>query len=179
VEPLARFKWPIILAGIGAVFVFFAGASLMAAFRSSGTSVVAPGETVVTITKPGDYTLWHESKTFLDGKFVTFPDDLPPRTAIEILKQPEAVSVPIRPGGKKSVEWSGTRRVSVGAITFPTPGEYRIVVTGLDEKRAFYLSEDRFLKTFFTVAAFGSAGLLFLIGAVGAGIFILLRKSQS
>jgi hypothetical protein len=177
-QKLARFKWPILLGLIGIALNIAAIVSLLGAFRDSGTSFLAPGEASVTITKLGDYTLWHETKTLIDGQFMSFPDDLPSGTTIKILKQPEGDDVPLRRSGVSSMESGGTRRVSVGQLTFSSPGQYQIVVTGLTEKRAFYLDEARFLRMFLKMTVFGLVGMLCLFAGIGSGIYVLAQSSK-
>src|SRR6266404_2265265 len=147
-KKLAKFKWPIALLLIGIALNVFALLSFLALFRESGTAFFVPGETSVTITKPGDYTLWNETKTLIDGQFLTFPDELPSGTTIKIIKRTDGTAVPLRRGGASSMESNGTRRVAIGELTFDSTGQYRIVVSGLQEKRAFYLDEAKFLKIF-------------------------------
>jgi len=177
-QKLARFKWPILLLVIGIALNIVAVVSILGVFRDSGTSFLAPGETSVTITKPGDYTLWHETKTRIDGQFMSFPDDLPSGTTIKVLKQPEGTLVPLRRGGASSMESGGTRRVSVGQLAFGSPGQYQVVVTGLTEQRAFYLDEAKFLRMFLSVMVCGLVGMLFLFGGIGSGIYVLVQLSK-
>lgn len=76
------------------------------------------------------------------------------------------------------MESGGTRRISVGQLTFSMPGEYQVVVSGLAEKRAFYLDETIFLKTFLSVMVCGLLGMLLLFAAIGSGIYILTQTSK-
>ncbi|MCE9518552.1 MAG: hypothetical protein K8R87_03145 [Verrucomicrobia bacterium] len=177
-QKLARFKWPILLVVIGIALNIVAVIAMLDVFRGSGTSFLAPGEASVTITKPGDYTLWHETKTLIDGQFMSFPDDLPSGTTIKILKQPEGAAVPLRRGGVSSMESGGTRRVSVGQLTFSSPGQYQVVVTGLTEKHAFYLDEAKFLRMFLRVMVSGLVGMLSLFAGIGSGIYVLVQSSK-
>ena len=177
-EKLARFKWPILLAVIGVALNIAAAVSIVCSLRDSGASFLAPGEYTVTITKPGDYTLWRETTTFIDGQFMSFPDDLPSGTTIKVLKQPEGAPVPLRRGGASSMESGGTRRVSVGQLTFSSPGQYQVVVTGLTEKRAFYLDEAKFLRIFLSVMVCGMTGMLFLLAGIGSGVYVLVQLSK-
>lgn len=174
---LARYKWPILFALIGIALLVLAAISIFAAFRDTGMRFLAPGETTVAITQPGDYTLWHESRAFIDGRFMTFEDALPPDTTITVLEQPDGATVPLRRAGNTSVEAGGTRRVAVAKLTLDRPGDYRIVVTGLEEQRAFYLAEARFWKIFTRLVGFGLTGTLFLLAAIGSAIYILIRSN--
>jgi hypothetical protein len=177
-QKLARFKWPIFLFVIGIALNIVAVAFMFGVFRDSGTSFLAPGGASVTITKPGEYTLWHETKTLIDGQFMSFPDDLPSGTTIKVIKQPEGTAVPLRRSASSSMESGGTRRVSVGQLTFNNPGQYQVVVTGLTEKRAFYLDEAKFLRMLLSVMVSGLFGTLFLFAGIGSGIYVLVRLSK-
>jgi hypothetical protein len=66
----------------------------------------------------------------------------------------------------------------VGQITFPSPGQYRLVVTGLTEKRAFYLDEAKFLRMFLSVIVCGLVGMLFLFAGIGSGIYVFVQLSK-
>ncbi|MDB6028278.1 MAG: hypothetical protein JWM68_4501 [Verrucomicrobiales bacterium] len=177
-KKLAQFKWPILFAVIGIALNIGAVVSLVDAFGNSGTPILAPGETKVIIAKPGDYTLWHETKTMIDGQFKTFPDDLPSEATIKVLKQPEGTSVQLRRSGSSSVESNGTRRISLGQLTFTSPGAYKVIVLGLPEKHLLYLDEAKFVKAFLSVMICGGFGILFLFAALGSGIFVLTQRSK-
>jgi hypothetical protein len=173
---LARFKWPILLAVIGIGFEVLALVSFLNAFRDSGTLFYGPGDTSFNIKKPGEYVLWHESKTVIDGQFLTFPDDLPSGTTVKVVNETDGTPVVLRRSGSSShMEKSGTRRVAVGKLTFRSPGKYRVTISDLPEKRAFYLDESKFLKTFLTVTTFGFVGLAFLLAAFGFGLYALIQ----
>ena len=173
---LARFKWPVLLAVFGIGLEVFALVSFLNAFRDSGTLFYAPGDTSFNIRKAGDYTLWHESKTVINGQFMTFPDDLPSGTTVKVVNEADGTPVVLRRSGSSShMQKGGTRRVAVGKLTFPSPGKYRVTVTDLPETRAFYLDESKFLKTFLTVMIFGFVGLAFLIAAFGFGLYALIQ----
>lgn len=173
---LPRLIAPILLAvlglGLGGVAIF----SIFLSFRDTGTSIVAPGETTVTITKPGKYTLWHESKTMIDGQILRFPDDLPSGVTIRFSTKTAGTNFPFNLNNNASSESGGIRRVSVGNVTFPTPGDYQVTVTGLTEKRMFYLDEANFFRLFFRGVLLGLCGILALILSIGWGIYVLVQK---
>jgi len=178
-EKVAQCKWPITLALIGVALNVAVVVSFIWGLRDSGISFVGPGETTVTIPKPGDYTLWNQSKTFIDSQLRTFPDDLPSGTTIQVMKLPEGTLVPMH-GGVSSMESQsgGTRRVSVGQITFQSPGQYKVAVSGLAEQRAFYLDQGNFQRFFLSVMLLGSAGMLFMFAGIGWGLYVLAQTSK-
>jgi hypothetical protein len=175
-QKLARFKWAILLVVIGIVLNVVAVISSLSMFRDKGTSFFAPGETVVNITKPGSYTLWQETKTIIDGKFITFSDDFPSDTTIKVVKQPEGTDVGLRRNAMTTMEANGTRRVSIADLTFSSPGAYRVVVTGLSERRALYLEEEKIWSIFLIMIVGSLVGLLFLFSGIGAAIYVLVRR---
>ena len=80
--------------------------------------------------------------------------------------------MPLHRGELSSMESGSTRRVSVGQVTFSRPGQYQVVVTGLSEKRAFYLDEAKFIRMFLSVMV---SGLLWYAVRVGKHWFRRLR----
>jgi hypothetical protein len=175
---LTRLIAPLLLAlfgiGLGVVAIF----SVISSFRDTGWTIAAPGETMVTIVKPGDYTLWHECKTLRGGQFLDFPEELPSGTTIKVLKHPEGTDMPLTKSGSSSFESNGTRRISLGSIRVKDPGEYRLNVTGLTEKRYLYLDESKFLRVFFKAMLLGVSGILLVLGGIGWGIYVLVRGSD-
>jgi hypothetical protein len=186
---IARFKGPILLLLLAAILIAVPSvlmfAFLYSLFSETGTTFVVPGEATVNIVKPGDYTLWHKSKTLVDGCFMSFTDDLPSGTTVTVFKRPEGQKVPLQRASSASVESGGTRRVAIGKVTLDVPGEYQIVVTGLDEKRVFYLDRgyDLFPTAGWWIAGFLMLPLCFMLvllfcaAAFGWGIYILVRMS--
>jgi hypothetical protein len=176
---LANYKWSFLLGLIGVGLLGMAGLSLINSFRGSGIPLTAPGETVVTIDKAGDYTLWNATKTIQDGQLVSFVDDLPPGTIVAIVKQPGGTVVPWRlPTGKSSVEVNGERKVAAGEVTFSSPGKYKVVVSGFEGKRALSLDESKFWKTFLNTLIYGFGGVVFLFAAIALGIYVAVRLSK-
>ena len=186
---IARFKGPILLLLVAAILLAVPFVLMFAVihslFSETGTTLVVPGEATVNIAEPGEYTLWHKSKTIVDGRFMSFADNLPSGTMVAVFKRPEGTIVPLQKASSVSMESGGTRRVAIGKVTLDIPGEYQIVVTGLDEKRVFYLDHDYNLFPtagwlfggFLVLPLCFILGLLFLATALGWGIYVLVRMS--
>ncbi|CAN5916641.1 hypothetical protein BH11VER1_BH11VER1_21970 [soil metagenome] len=174
-KKLPRLIAPILLIllglGLGGAAIF----SIVLSFRDTGYNIAAPGETLVTILKPGDYTLWHECKTLRGGQLTNFPEDLPSGTTIKVLKQPGGAEMPLTKSVSASFESNGTRRVSLGSVALKSPGDYKVSITGLTEKRYLYLDESNFLRLFFKAMLLGICGILLLLGGIGWGIYVLLQ----
>ena len=106
---------------------------------------------------------------------MTFPDDLPSGTTVKVVNETDGTPVVLRRGSSGHVQKGGTRRVAVGKLTFRSPSKYRLTVSDLPERRAFYLDESKFLKTFLTVTTLGFIGLAFLLAAFGFGLYALIQ----
>jgi hypothetical protein len=175
---LARFIWPVMLAVLGVAFEVVAVVTLIRSFpdmRHAEMPVLAPGESTVTITKPGDCTLWYESKTVIDGQYMTFPDQLPAGVTITIIKQPEGTRVPLRASRCYSADTGNSRSVAIGDLTFTSPGQYQVVVTGLTDKRAFDLSQPMNLHGIPKAFVIGLIGGLCFLAAFVSAIYAIVR----
>lgn len=177
-KKITRFKWPILFAVIGLALNLVAVVSVVEILRDTGTAFLGPGETSIEITKAGDYTLWHETKTVIDGQFMSFPDDIPSGTTIKITKQPESTAVPLRKDSSTTMESGGTRRISVGQLTLTTPGQYQVAVTGSTEKCAFYLEETKLFRVLLKIMGSGLVGMACLFAGVGSFIYVLARPTN-
>lgn len=177
-DKVLKFTWPIIFGLIGMGLMVGVVFSFIDLFKDTGTQILAPGATVVTIEKPGDYTMWHESKTMIDGQFMSFDDDLPSGTTIQVFKKPKGMQIPLRAAGASRMDKGGITRVSVGELHFTQPGEYEVEVTGLSEKRVLYLEEAKFMKSFISIMLYGFGSMLFLIAAVASGVYVLVKLAK-
>jgi hypothetical protein len=174
-KKLRLFILPLCLAIIG-VGLWGAGLfSFITAFRENGYALQAPGTTTVTITNAGEYSIWNQTTGIVDGQFKTFPDHTPPGMVIKVTKKPEGTQIPFRTGMHSSMEVNGTRRISVAALTIDAPGQYEVEISGLTEKRALFLEKSKWLHTFLIFMGAGLCGLVFILGAIGTGIYALMR----
>jgi hypothetical protein len=177
---------PLIL-GLGGLSLFVAGfvSAVPSGFYPNTFAVAAPGETTINVPKSGTYTLWNETKTEVDGKTVTFPDQAPSGLTIEIRKKADRIAIPMHPSNVGSAEFSiegkvESRSVALGEWNFESPGEYQIQIGGFTEKRSFELQEApdvSGIKKGMLVARTG----VFLIGAAVLSIIygcIWLRRPK-
>ena len=172
---LARFKWVLLLSIASAAMLIPVILAFINLFHDSGWRFFVPGEISINITKPGDYTLWHEAKGMIQGQSVSFPDDLPAGTTIKVVKRPEGTPIVLRQKGSSHMDKNGTRRVAAGHLKLSEAGEYRVMVSGLAETRAFYLEESKFAKVFITVGICGFLGMAFFFAAIGTGSYALVQ----
>jgi len=174
-KKLTAFIPPVILGVIGLCIWAWGFMTFINALHGNGFPVAAPGSTTVTITNAGDYTLWNQTSGIVDGQFKTFPGNLDPGMTIKVVRLPEGTPMSMSTTMNSTVDINGTHLVSIGEFTFPNPGRYQITVTGLAQKRAFYLDQAKFFRTMSAFFVSGSVGLLFVIGSVVWGIFALIR----
>jgi hypothetical protein len=178
-QKLAHYKWPLLLFLVGIGLDIASIAFLFFGLRETGQDVKAPGETTVTITEPGDYTIWQETSGVTDGTYQTYSRDLPSGLTIRIVKQPAGPELSWRPD--TSTTWSsinGKSRASVAVVTFPDRGDYHISVSGLPETRAFYLDKDRILRALFYMFSIGFLGMLLIFSGIGWGVAKLIYASK-
>ncbi|MFL6521534.1 MAG: hypothetical protein ACJ8NS_15045 [Chthoniobacterales bacterium] len=175
---LSALKWPILICVITAAVTVWLISSL---FPGPGISLLVPDDSVLTITKPGRYTLWSQVESSFQGKLMTFPTGLPPGVTIAVTKEHGSI-VPLNsqwPTTNKETA-SGAIQVAIGTITFDSPGSYRVTTQGLHEKRALYLDQSD-VRYFFS-----KIFLALLIQAVFVGcliwgivIFVLRRRKPA
>jgi hypothetical protein len=190
-KKLVRFIWPALFVAIGIVFEVVAIVSFIRSLpdmQSQEIPILAPGETTFTITRPGDCTLWNETKTVIDGQFMTFPNQLPAGVTITIIKLPEGTRVPLRNSHVHSAEWTVTgngqleasgRSVAIGDVTFASPGQYEVVVTGLTDKCAFDLSQPMILHGISKAVVISLMGVLCFFAAIVWTVYAFVRLFRS
>ena len=175
---LSRFRWPITLGGIALGLFVLAAWVLIQGFGGWSTSFLGPGTASVELPEAGDYRLWHESKTVIDGELQVHADALPNGSIIRVTGPPDT-TIPLEPfTGTLSQEWDGRRRFAIGSFSAPAPGTYTISVTGFEQSRRFRLSEIRFLDHFLRALGFGLLGAALATAAIIHAIILTTRKSR-
>lgn len=174
-KTLLHFAWPLAFVIAGLALFVLAVMAVVDAFRGAGKSFSVPGETTITVARPGDYTLWQEDRTLVDGRLRTFPETLPSGLTVEVTRVPEGTPVEVRPYWGATMTTPSASRRSVAAMTFTAPGDYRVAVPGLEEERLFYIGEDVILRTIQTVLLCGGTGLLLILAGIGFEVYVLVR----
>ena len=175
--PWTQLRWPFVLGLAGAVLTLCATVALFRSLPGDGVSLLVPGETTFTISKPGKYTLWSEVEASFDGQLMTFATGLPAGVTIKITTTDGSI-VPV------ASRWPTTRedtgriiRIAIGTVTFSSAGSYRLSTEGLQEKRALYLNQFEFYRSFIA-AGLACFGFSLLVSGViwGVGIYVWRRK---
>jgi len=159
-------RWPILMGLFGIALVLVGAWTLAQGFGGWYVSFQGPGSVQVEIPEAGDYRLWHESRTTIDGRVHVVDDDLPSGASIEISdRQGQVHSLrPLR--GSMSQEVGTTRRVGLGHVEIPEAGTYSVTISGFEEPRSFRISEIRFFEHFLRAMVFAVPGSLLVLAAL-------------
>lgn len=174
---LERYRWPILLGGLSLVFFILATWIFIQGFGGWSASFTGPGTVTITVPSPGDYRLWHESRTVIDGQLQVLDDALPSGTVIRA-RSPNGATAAVEPmTGSMSHEWDGRRRFAVGRLYLPEAGPYTVSTTGFDQPRRFQLSEIRFLDHFLKALGLGLIGSVLATVALVRAVILASKSS--
>jgi len=173
---LSALKWPIAICVVTAAAAVWLISSL---FPGPGISLLVPDDSVFTIVKTGQYTLWSQVESSFEGKLMTFPTGLPPGVTLAVTKEDGSI-LPLRsqwPTTHKEAG-GGAIQVAIGTITFDSAGSYRMTAQGLQEKRALYLDRSD-MRYFFVKVLMAMFIPAVFVGCLIWGILILvLRRNK-
>lgn len=177
---LRRFTLPIILGLSGGVICCWAVGVAFGTFTDDGYTFLGPGDRTVRVKKSGDYVLWHQSRSIVDGQFMSVSNELPMGAKISVVRKLEGSLVSLRPIDAAYTSTKGTTfRVAMGYLTLDGPGEYDFLVSGFQDKRCFYLDEDRdYFGRFLSGVWAGVFGILLILGALVSSIYVLIRARR-
>lgn len=173
------YHWPIALCAVGLILFLVATWTFVQGFGGWHTTFRGPGQVAVEIPAAGDYRLWHEAKTIIDGRVHSVDDELPSGASIE-LADGRGNTIAIQPiRGSMSQEIGNIRRVALGRVEFPAADTYTATMTGFDDQLQFRISEIRLFEHFLRALLFAlPGGLLFMIGLIW-GIVTATRRPGS
>ncbi|NEZ04951.1 hypothetical protein G4Y73_12405 [Wenzhouxiangella sp. XN201] len=173
---LRRYRWPIVTGIAGLILWALASLTFIQGFGGWSTSFQGPGSADIDVPGSGDYRLWHESRTIIDGRLQVVDDELPTGTAIEFTNARGATIPLLSIRGSMSQDFGSTRRVAVGRVEIPAAGTYTVTTTGFADPRKFRLSEIRLLEHFLRALLFALPGALLTIAALVWAIVIASRR---
>jgi hypothetical protein len=173
------YRWPIVLSLVGLILFLMATWTFVQGFGGWHTTFQGPGLVEVEIPAAGDYRLWHEARTIIDGRLHRVDDELPSGATIEFTDA-RGNTVPVQSvRGSMSQELGNTRRVALGRIEFPAAGTYTASFTGFEKTRQFRLSEIRFLDHLLRALLFAvPAVLLFMTGLIWGIVMAARRRDR-
>ena len=144
--------------------------------------VVVPGNAVLVLDKPGPYTIYHERKSTVDGRY--YASDAVNGLSLRLTD--EATSAPIKlaePTMSANYTIGNRSGASIFAFTIDRPGRYRLVATlasGRSEPQAVLAIAQGMLGAMFGLI-FGTIAIAFAgLGVAGAIVLaVLWRRSKA
>ena len=161
---------------VAAGFLVFSGIS---AVEGRLTQVVMPGSATLNLSQPGTYTIYHETRSVVDGQLYASNSLGGLRVSMHA---PGGGAVELTPSSGGSTYRFGSREGrSVFSFTVTTPGEYRILSTlpdGRTEPKVVLAVESGLLGGMFQMIG-GALGLAFGgLAIAGVIVFITLWQRQ-
>jgi hypothetical protein len=154
----------------------------LAAADSAMFRVVVPGTAVLTLDKAGRYTIYHEKKSTVDGRYYASEtvNGLRLRLSDEATGAPVTLTEPTMAASYTIGNKSGT---SIYAFTIDRPGRYRLaadLADGRSEPKAVLAVEQGMLGEMFRLI-FGTMAIAFAgLGLAGAIVLVVLwRRSKA
>jgi hypothetical protein len=170
----------IALAGLaGALFYLM---PRLGAADSRMTRVVVPGSAVLTLDKAGRYTIYHEKKSTVDGRYYASETV----NGLRLGLTDEATRAPVtltEPAMSSSYTIGNKSGASIYAFAIERPGRYRLVADladGRNEPKAVLAIEQGMLGEMFSLI-FGTIAIAFAgLGIAGAIVLVVLwRRSKA
>lgn len=144
--------------------------------------VVVPGNAVLTLDKPGRYTIYHEKKSTVDGRYYASENvsGLQLRLGDEATGQPVTLT---EPAVTSTYEIGNKTGSSIFAFEIDRPGRYRLAADlagGRSEPKAVLAIEQGMLGEMFSLI-FGTMAIAFAgLGIAGAVVLVVLwRRSKA
>lgn len=116
-----------------ALVLFLAGAagagaliwSALSGLDSGMTRIVVPGSSVLALSQPGSYTIFHETNAVIGGRI--YASRTIDGLQVSIAKVPGGAAIPVAaPHLSSRYEYGGHTGVSVLSFTIAKPGNYRL-----------------------------------------------------
>jgi hypothetical protein len=171
-----RSAWWFVLAGLVGIAGFVAGFLYLyprlGEFDQRMTRVVMPGTATLQLKEAGDYTIYHEQKSVVEGRYYASATADGLQLA---LRGPGGGAVPLtEPKMTSSYSSGGRSGSSIFTFTAAEPGAYRLTGTlagGRDEPKIVLAVEHGALGLLFSLV-FGT--LAFVFGGLGlAGVIVI------
>ena len=153
----------------------------LGAAESRMIRVVVPGSSVLTLGKAGRYTIYHEKKSTVDGRYYASEsvNGLRLRLTDEATGAPVTLTEPAMAANYTIGNKTGT---SIYAFAIERPGRYRLVadLEGRSEPKAVLAIEQGMLGEMFSLI-FGTIAIAFAgLGVAGAIVLVVLwRRSKA
>ena len=159
---------------LGAVLVgFLIGADVLN-MQDRLQRVVVPGESEITITESGEYTIFYEYQSIVNSKSFSTEKELP-NLEYKLIAKTTGSQIPLTSTGSRQTTYEGPSHSGVSTFNFD------IESPGIYEFSAWYLNGQNSEKVVFAIGQklpiaklFGSIALIFLMIIAGVIIFIVI-----
>jgi hypothetical protein len=148
----------------------------LSAADSAMIRVVMPGNAVLTLDKAGRYTIYHEKKSTVDGRYYASGTV----SGLQLLLTEEATRAPValtEPAMATNYTIGNRSGTSIYAFTVDRPGRYRLAgdfANARSEPRAVLAIEQGMLGEMFSLI-FGTIAIAFAgLGIAGAIVLVVL-----
>lgn len=140
---------------------------------------LAPGRLSVALERPGKVVIWHDHRTFYQGRSYDAPKSLPAGVRIRAIEEASGRELEVQASAGASTESGGTRRASVAQFRAEQPGRYLILVEGPSAPMVFSAGPDTLPRILWTAG--GAAALLFVSWALAIGMlaWAFIRREGS
>jgi hypothetical protein len=144
--------------------------------------VVVPGSAVLTLDKPGNYTIYHEKKSTMDGRY--YASETVSGLRLRLIDEATGTAVKLTEPAVASTYAIGNKSgSSIFAFAIDRPGRYRLatdLADGRSEPKAVLAVELGMLGEMFSLI-FGALAIAFAaVGIAGAIVLIVLwRRSKA
>ena len=155
--------------------------SFMRSLSAGTTRAVFPGEIVTTFTAPGEYKIYYESQSVLNGRVFDTGEKLPGLT-FEVNDVKTGESIPLSaPRYSETYQLNGRVGRTVLRFQISQPGEYKVVAHYIGENQGdeavFAVGN---LQIFHTILAlFSAIACVVLLGTGGLAVIIVVEVRRS
>jgi uncharacterized membrane protein len=129
---------------------------------------LAPGRLSLAVERSGKVVIWHDHRTFFQGRSYETPPALPAGVRIRAIEEASGRELDVAATLGASAESGATRRVAVAQFLAERPGRYLILAEGEFAPRVFSAGLDGLARALWMIG--GAAALLFASWALAIGM---------
>jgi len=140
---------------------------------------LVPGRLSLALEQAGRVVIWHDHRTFFQGRSYEAPQTLPEGLRIRAIEEASGRELEVGASTAASTESGSSRRVAVAQFRAEQPGRYLVVVEGAFAPRVFSAGPDALPRLLW--AGGGAVALLFASWALAIGIvaWAFIRREGS
>ena len=174
----------LVIGGIAVVFYFIF--NLVEAMPQT----VVPGQSEIELSEPGDYTIFYESPSVVDGRKIVGPSQFPADLTLSVTDLKTGAEIPLSGTGMTTMSYDYGGRSGRSILTFTVPSATTVELSGAYEKGSSgpevvvtVQQATKFFKEIFQMVigmfvAIGG-GVLVFIGAIVTLVITLVRRGAA